>query len=123
MRKILLLILFVIICGNISAQKYEKDNKMQCIVLCDHSEKKMTMYIVNEKFCFLSSKNENLITLFNPEQILKITVISPSEKSNFEECIKKYCYKYKTQIDVILNLKLKEGQKLPSSLAKYYKEK
>ena len=122
MKKILLLMMFMLACSNfISAQSVEENCKMRSVILCDKSEKNILMYIINEKYCFLSTKENNIVTLFNPSQIFKITIIAPSQKKEFKEYVEKYCINYKNQIAGIFCIKLKEGEKLPGRLAAYYK--
>lgn len=89
MKKILLLMMFMLACSNfISAQSVEENCKMRSVILCDKSEKNILMYIINEKYCFLSTKENNIVTLFNPTQIFKITIIAPSQKKEFKSMLK-----------------------------------
>lgn len=112
----------MLVCTNfISAQSIEKNSRMRSVILCDKSEKNIIMYVINEKYCFLSTKENNIVALFDPRQILKIRTIASSQKKDFKEYVEKYCFDYKNQIEGIFIIKLKEGEKLPSRLAVYYK--
>lgn len=123
MKKILVLLVVILFVGCIKAQNIDKDEHTPYIVLCDKSEKNMTMYVVDKKYCFLSTKEKDFITLFDPTKIFKITIIAPTQQNEFKKWIEKYCLNYKTQIDAVIYIKLKEGEELPPSLAKYYNKK
>lgn len=113
---------FIVACANfISGQSIEENHNMRCVILCDKSDKNMIMYIINEKYRFLSTKEKNIIALFDPMQIFKVTIITPIQKKDFKEYVERYCSDYINRIDGIFCIKLKEGEKLPRSLAMYYK--
>lgn len=116
MKRFLLFVLssvlysFSMCCMNVCSQE-----KYQCVLLCDESEKNMVAYVFMDNHCCLSSVNVSPLELIDPAQISKMWMVS-SNKPNFKECIEKYCLQYADRIKGIVLIELKKGYKLPVSL-------
>ena len=101
---------FSICCMNICSQE-----RYQCVLLCDESEKDMFAYVFIDRHCCLSSVTVSPLDLIDPAQISKMQIVS-SNKPNFKEYVEKYCSPYSNRIKGVVLIELKEGYKLPVSL-------
>lgn len=116
MKRYLLFVLSSVLCSfSICSMNICPQEKYQCVLLCDESEKNMVAYVFINSHCCLSSVTVSPLELIDPAQISKMRMVSPN-KSNFKECTEKYCLQYSDRIKGVVLIELKEGYKLPVSL-------
>ncbi len=116
MKGFLLFVLTSVLCPfSIGSMNICSQERYQCVLLCDESEKDMFAYVFIDRHCCLSSMTVSPLDLIDPAQISKMQIVS-SNKPNFNECVEKYCSSYSKRIKGVVLIELKEGYKLPVSL-------
>ena len=116
MKRFLLFVFSVVLCSlRMCCMNIGPQEKYQCVLLCDESEKSMVAYVFMDSHYCLSSVTVSPLDLIDPAQISKVWMVS-SNKPKFKECIEKYSLQYSDRIRGIVLIELKKGYKLPVSL-------
>ena len=90
MKRFLLFVFSVVLCSlRMCCMNICPQEKYQCVLLCDESEKSMVAYVFMDSHYCLSSVTVSPLDLIDPAQISKVWMVS-SNKPKFKECIEKY---------------------------------
>lgn len=119
MKKIVLLCLVGFLLSFVDVYSQETVKKEKYIMLCDKAEKSKMMLVVNGKYCFVSTPERNLISLFDGEQIKELSIITPEQKNKFETCVNRFGLE-EANVKSIFQVQLKDGFDLPLSLKKMW---
>ena len=111
--------LFVyLLLGFVEGYSQESVKSEPYIILCDSIQQAETVFIINEKYCFVSNQEKNILPLIDSNCIKGMSIFTILKKETFLQKIKQFNLEA-CKIHAIFCVQLKDDE-LPDKLKKYF---
>ena len=123
MKNMLLLLAgMFLISVSVYSQTEVKKEKEKYVLLCDKAEKNKVIFLVNDKYCFVSSQEKNVMSLLGGEQIKEVAILTSDskQKNKMEEYVNRFDLD-NSNVQIVFLIQLKDSIELPQSLKKIWR--